>query len=86
MNKNEFLKELEKQLSYSEEKCIIINEILENHFFLSNKNKNKILDEIIEKLNISYEEAEKIYNTALIIVKNEIKNKLKHPFKSQDER
>lgn len=83
LNKNEFVSELSTRLSYSKEKCIMINEILENNFFISKKNKDKIIDEFIEKLDINNEEAMSIYDTAIKIVKKEVKNKLKHPFKSK---
>ncbi len=84
MNKNGFIIELSKQLSYSKEKCIMINDILESNFFLSKKNKDKIIEELMQILNISNEEAIKIYDISVKIVKDEVKNKLKHPFKNQD--
>ena len=84
MNKKEFIKELSINTGYSEEKCIIINDILENNFFISRKSKEKIITELISKLNISEEDANKIYNSAATIITNQIKNKLKHPFKSKD--
>lgn len=84
MNKNGFITELSKQLSYSKEKCIIINDILESNFFISKKNKDKIIDEFMQILNASNEEAIKIYDTSVKIIKDEVKNKLKHPFKNQD--
>ncbi len=84
MNKNGFISELAKQLSYSKEKCIIINDILESNFFISKKNKDKIIDEFMQILNASNEEAIKIYDTSVKIIKDEVKNKLKHPFKNQD--
>ncbi len=84
MNKNGFISELSIQLSYSKEKCIIINDILESNFFISKKNKDKIIDEFMQKLKLSNEEAIKIYDIAVKIIKVEVKNKLKHPFKNQD--
>lgn len=84
MNNKEFIRELENKLSYSKDKCIIINQILESNFFISKKNKDKIIEEFILKLNVNYEEAINIYNTSVNIINNEIKNKLKHPFKSKD--
>lgn len=84
MNNKEFIRELENKLSYSEEKCTTINQILESNFFISKKNKDKIIEEFILKLNVNYEEAINIYNTSVNIINNEIKNKLKHPFKSKD--
>ncbi len=83
MNKNEFLSELAKQLSYSKEKCLMINDILESNFFISKKNKDKIIDEFMQKLKVSNEEALKIYDIAVKIIKDEVKNKLKHPFQNQ---
>lgn len=84
MNKRDFINELSTTLSYSEDKCIIINDILENNFFISKKNKDKIIEEFIKNLNVNNEEAINIYDVAVRIVKGEIKNKLKHPFKSKD--
>lgn len=43
MNKTEFLDKLAKELSYSLERCSIINEILENNFFISKKIRIKLL-------------------------------------------
>lgn len=84
MNKSEFINILSKELDYSKDQCTIINDILENHFFLSKKNKNKIINELTKSLNVSESEATNIYNTSLKIIKEEMKNKLKHPFKSKN--
>lgn len=84
MNKTEFISKLSEELSYSEKKCAIINEILEDNFFISKKNKDKIVEELIQKLDVDYEEATKIYEIAVKIINDEVKNKLKHPFKSKD--
>lgn len=84
MNKREFIKELEKELSYPNEKCVMINEILEQNFFIRKENREKTVEELIKELNIKREEAARIYDTATNIIKDEIKNKLKHPFRSQD--
>ncbi len=82
MNKTGFINEISKQLSYSKEKCIMINDILENNFFISKRNKDKIVDEFMQKLKASSEEAIKIYDTAVKIIKDEVKNKLKQSKKS----
>lgn len=84
LNKLEFINELSLKLSYPKDKCIIINEILESNFFISKKNKDKIIEELIQKLVINQKEAINIYDVAVKIVKDEVKNKLKHPFKSKD--
>ncbi len=44
MNKKEFIDELSKRLSYPKEKCIMINDILESNFFISKKNKDKVIE------------------------------------------
>lgn len=84
MNKREFIEKLSSELSYSVEKCTIINDVLENNFFISKKSKDKILNDLIEKLSITESEAEKIYDVSISIIKDEIKNKIKHPFKNQE--
>lgn len=84
MNKKEFIEKLSKELNYSIDKCVIVNEILEENFFISKKSKDSIINQLIMKLDIDIEEANNIYDIAVKITKEEIKNKLKHPFKSKD--
>lgn len=83
MNKKEFIRELAKRINYSEERCILINDVLESNFFISKKSKDKILDELITILDVDMEEAEKIYLCAVDIIKRELKDKLTHPFRSK---
>lgn len=84
MNKKRFIQKLAEELSYTKEECIEINEILEKHFFIKESNKPKVVAELTNKKGIQKEEAERIYNVATKIIKDEVKNKLKHPFRSQD--
>ncbi len=84
MNKTEFIMELKKELNYSEDKCTIINNILESNFFINKKNRNKIIKKLEIELNVDNYEATDIYDIAVRIINNEIKGKLKHPFKSID--
>lgn len=84
MNKKEFINELSRKLTLSIEKCVKINDILESHFFISKKSKDRIIEELINEFSIEKEEAIHIYMTAVKIVKDEVRNKLKHPFLSQD--
>lgn len=84
MNKTGFVNELSKQLSLSVEKCTVINDILEENFFISKKSKPKIVDELMNKLNISNDEAVNIYNVSVKILNSEIKNKLRRPFGIKD--
>ncbi len=69
MNKNEFIEELLQRLNYSKEEVSKINNILEKNFFISKKSK--------ETLNISLEEANRIYDTARSLLKEEVDKNLK---------
>ncbi|MCX4366131.1 MAG: hypothetical protein OSJ70_10230 [Bacilli bacterium] len=84
MNKKEFILKLAQELNYDENSCLIINEILESNFFISKKSKNKIIDELVGRLDVEIKEAKKIYDTAIKIINNELKYKFRHPFKSKD--
>lgn len=84
MNKSRFIKELSKETGYDKEKCITINNIIENYFIFGKKNKDKIIQDLQVKANLSEDEAENIYDISIKIITKEVKNKLKHPFKSQN--
>ena len=84
INKNEFLNLIQDGTKLSRDECLIINDILEDNFLIGNKNKQKIINELIDKLNINKDKAEEIYNISNDIISLSIKEKLKHPFKSQD--
>ena len=77
MNKNEFIEELLQRLNYSKEEVSKINNILEKNFFISKKSKEKITNELISTLNISLEEANRIYDTARSLLKEEVDKNLK---------
>lgn len=84
MNKRGFIKELSEKLNYTEDTCMIINDILENNFFISRRSQEKIIHELISKINVSEIEAKNIYETAKTILNDEINRKIKHPFGSQE--
>jgi len=84
MNKSEFIKTLSKKLSISESDALIINNIFEKYFFLSSKNKEKIINELMEAFKITLEEASNIYDIAKNIINKELKYKIFHPFKNQN--
>ena len=84
MNKTNFIDTLKNKTDLTENDSIIVNEVLENHFLIGKNNKEKIIDDLIDKLNINEIKANEIYNTSMTIIKEELKYKLKHPFKSQD--
>lgn len=84
MNKRGFIEELVKKTGLTKDECIKINECLEDNFLIGKKNKEKTINLLIEKLNIDETKANELYNTASSIMKNAIKEKIKHPFKSQN--
>ncbi len=84
MNKKDFIERLMKQTEYDEEKCSIVNDILESHFLIGKNQKEKIITDFIEKLNINREESNELYNNCVSILSNGLKEKIKHPFKSKD--
>lgn len=84
MNKEQYIKVLQEKTKLPEDKCIIINDILENHFILGKKNKQKIINDLRETLNIDEVDADEIYNICIEIISSSLKEKLKSPFKSND--
>lgn len=80
MNKESFIEELSRRINYSIEKCDIINSVLEDNFFISKSNKDKIIKELMGRLNITYEEGLSIYEESIKLIKSEIKDKIRHPF------
>ena len=51
---------------------------------IGKKNKEKIIEKFEKQINLDENEANKLYEIVMRIICTEIKNKLKHPFKSQD--
>jgi len=84
MNKSEVIKKIMEVTGLSEEKCLQINEVIENHFIIGKNNKEKIINDLKEKLNITEEMANDIYNKVMSVIASGIKDKLKNPFKSLD--
>lgn len=84
MNRMEFIKSLSCKTGLPLEDTKLVNKILEDNFFLSSRNKDKIISEIGIRLSLNMEEATNVYESAKNILNEEIKNKLKHPFKSKN--
>lgn len=84
MNKKEVIGRLKEELNYSEEQCVIINNIVEDTFLIGKKNKEKMIERFVNELNVNKEEANRIYEVFMSIIGNGIKDKLKHPFKDLD--
>ena len=84
MNKTGFIEKLKETLNIDETKANMINNVLENNNIFGKKNKDKIIEDMMNQLKIDLNEANKIYEKVMDIIKDAIKNKIKHPFKSQD--
>ena len=84
MNKNGFIKELSKQTGYDEEKCILINNVIENYFIFGRKNKDKIIKDLQIKASLNEDDSENVYDISMKIITGEIKKKIKYPFRSQN--
>ena len=84
MNKKYFVNALIDSIGVSEKEAIEINYILEENNILGKKAKENIIDIFMEKLKVDGNRVNEIYNTSMEIIKNSIKEKLKHPFKSID--
>ena len=84
MNKTDFLKELSEITKFDMEKCEIINEVIENNCFIGKNNKIKLVDDLVERLGITEQEADDVYEKAMRIIARGLKEKIKHPFKDKD--
>lgn len=83
MDKIEFIKELQCRTGYTEQQCIVINSVLENHFIFSKKNKPAIVADIAEKLSVDGTAADTIYELCMEIIHAEKRDALRHPFGSR---
>ena len=84
MNKSKFVDSLMKETNYDREKCIEINKVLESHFIIGKKGKEKIVDDFVNKIGVDSEEAEHLYEVCISILGVAAKEKIRHPFKSKD--
>ena len=66
MNREKFIERLSNQADLTKEKAILVNDILENNFFISKRYKDKIIS---EKPIVPY---------LSMIAKNCVKNKFRH--------
>lgn len=81
MNKSGLIKKLSEELGFDEEKCILIESVIGDHFIIGKNNKEKIIKDLIEKVGVSEEVADQIYNKFSQIAATSIKDKILHPFK-----
>lgn len=84
INKKRFISELQDNTNLSYDECLIVNDILENNFIFNKKKKDKVINELILKLNINNDRANEIYDVIMQFISSKIKEKIKYPFKSYD--
>lgn len=65
INKKSFINELQDNTNLSYEECLIVNDILEKNFIFNKKKKDKVINELILKLNISNDRANEIYDVIM---------------------
>lgn len=65
---NNIKDKLKEVTNLSDEKVTIIDEILNNHFIIGKNNKEKIVADFKEKLNLTDEEADNLYNQCSEII------------------
>ncbi len=81
MNKEKFIKTLQEKLNIDENTAVIINNTIENNNIFIKKNKEKIVNDLMNDLKINLKEAEDIYEKVMDLITTTIKNKIKHPFR-----
>ncbi len=69
---NNILDKLKEKTSYSKEQCNILKNILEKHKIVGRKNKDKIIQDFMQELQIDRNEADELYNNCMEIRLKEI--------------
>lgn len=82
MNKIALINTLKEKGNLSIEEATIAANAFENNFFISKKEEPKIIEELKLGLNCDDNLAKKIYDITIEIIKDEIKCKIKHPFRA----
>ena len=83
MNKKDVLEKLKSELSLDEETIKKIESVFEKNFLVGKNNKEKILDDLMKKVNIDRKTADKIYNKFMDVIGNGIKDKIIGIFKKK---
>lgn len=68
MNKDKIINELIEKTRKTNEECNVTFEILEKSHIVGRKNKEKIKAEFMNKLNITEDEANEIYNISMELI------------------
>lgn len=84
MRKHDFIEALSEKASITLEQAEVVNTIVESHSIIGKNSKRMVEAEIAESLNVDSEEAVRISDIASGILATALKEKLKHPFGSND--
>lgn len=76
MDKLDFINKLKELTNYDDEKCNIISEVVQNNFSIGEDAKDKIINALKDRLHISDEDVEKIYNICKQILGDEVMDKI----------
>lgn len=85
MNKKEWLRELQTETGYSEEKCLQVNEIIESQIWFGKRGRETVITKFIEEFHLEQTEAEKLYEISQKIIATGFKNSIQHPFRSKED-
>jgi len=80
MNKTSLIETINEKTNYSKEKCKKIVDLTEECPLVGKKNKERLINIFKEELKINEEEAKRLYDQIVSILKKEIKYKIIHPF------
>ncbi len=80
MNRSGLVKEIQKKTGYDEVKSNYVVDVLEETFIVGKNNKEKMIADLIEKVHVDEEEANKIYEAYIETVGNGIKQSIKNFF------
>ena len=84
MNKSGFVKQISKELNVDESRARQIADLLEENFLIGKKNKENTIQLFADNLKVTEEEANEIYDKCIDVIKNNLVQKVKHPFKNLD--
>ncbi|MBQ2635851.1 MAG: hypothetical protein IJG09_03995 [Methanobrevibacter sp.] len=80
MTKEQFINDLSAKTGLDINQAGQINDILESTSLLGQSNKEKIISMTVEKLGVSEQQADEIYNASMEILKDNVVDKI-NPFK-----
>lgn len=81
MNNKQVMKEVKDKLKLNDKSLLIFSNIVNDIPVIGKSNKEKIIKEFIEQLNVDKIVAEHYYEVFSEIIAAAIKDKIKHPFK-----